>query len=304
MIRQGRREKLCFFPGPFSPANYNRQKAPPPSLPRQARGRKHRHTIQQAAEKVSLQRNTSKTCARAYRLTVLSTMIWLLLLSIFLTPVRAATASFDEAVLSEVQALQELKEKQPAAYQQRVNELKENVKKDVGNWRTQKPEVYQRFMQRGQQRGEQHREFLRQKRPDLYSAYQRRHEERKKNRGPRRDITPSQESPLRPPKPARPVFEERRLAKTSQNPQPSQRQPHPSSNREFVQRPRMEAGNRAGAARQDIRTDSPGGRQPRQQESVLHSQDRPRKGPSNSKGFSRPVRQQERPRPRDSRQRS
>jgi hypothetical protein len=255
MIRKGRREKLCFFPGPFFPAH------------------------------------------GTLRLTMFFALV---LFPAFLAPALASTEPFDESVLAEVQALQELKEKQPEVYQQKILELKGRVKKDVENWRTQKPEVYQRFMQRGQQRGEQHREFLRQKRPDLYSAYQRRHERREKNRETR-GATPSQEIPFRPPEPARPVFEGPRLAETPQAPQPSKRQPQPSANRGVVQRrPRMEAGNdpRPGQIknRPEIRQ--------RQQGAFINSQEQHRKGPSNSQGFSRPNRQQERPRPRNSRQRS
>lgn len=231
----------------------------------------------------------------------LSAFFALVFFPAFLAPALAATAPFDESVLAEVQALQELKEKQPEVYQQKILELKGRVKKDVENWRTRKPEVYQRFMRRGQQRGEQHREFLRQKRPDLYAAYQRRHEQREKNRETR-GVTPPQERPFRTPETARPGSENRRLAETPQNPQPSQRPPQPSSNRKFAPRPRMESGNGPRPSYAQMENRQALRRRP--QGSFINSQEQHREGPANSQGFSRPVRQQERPRPRDSRQRS
>ncbi len=259
MMNKGRREKQCFFPGPFFPA--------------------HR--------------------------TFLTTLCALLVFPLFLSPALAATAPFDETILAEVQALQELKEKQPAVYQQRIHALKDTVKKDVGNWRTQKPEVYQRFMQRSQARIQHHREFLRQKRPDLYPVYQKRQEQRENYRETHRSAAP-RESAHPNPEPVRPSFENRETRNRQQNlqpsfSQPSRRQPRPSSREGLAERPRINAGN--DPRKRTARVENKPGLSPRQQGSFINSQERPRNRPPNSQGFSRQSRQ-ERPKPRDSRQRS
>jgi len=258
MMNKGRREKQCFFHGPFFPA--------------------HR--------------------------TFLTTLCALLVLPAFLSPVLAATAPFDETVLAEVQALQELKEKQPDLYQQKISALRESIKKDVGIWRAQKPEVYQRFVQRSQERSEQHRDFLRRKHPDLYPVYQQRRAQREANHEAR-GFKPPLERPRQKPEPARQTFEDqKKLPNRTQNnlPRVSSQPQRPDVNGRRAERPRLNARNEP--RMRNARIENRPGVLSKPQGAFLNAHEQPRHRPSNSQGLSKRNGHQDRPRPRDSRQRS
>ncbi len=98
----------------------------------------------------------------------------------------------DQAVLAEVQRLQDLKQNQPEKYRREIQARRQHLHSQMADFR-RNPEFSERFRRRTSEMSERHAAYLRARRPDLYPRFAQRRSERiermQTRREPRRVAT-------------------------------------------------------------------------------------------------------------------